>query len=294
MISVVYAGEEGVDTESVCISGMRIHTIEMFDKIERSMPLNPSDSKHQRIEILDEIRGASLFFMILYHGCYVLGWLFHIEWAHEVFLLFRPLEPCGAGLFIFVCGMSCRLSRSNLRRGLQLLVVAAGISLTLWFLMRSQMIWFGILHFLAAAVLIFALLKPVLKKVPPVYGFIFCFVFFWLTWNVPAQNGGFFGIKGWLELPVPEILSSNRYLFPLGFGWGIGADYRPILPWIFCFLAGTFVGYHLFSKKLPVWVYRKHAPFLSFMGRNTLILYILHQPVIYLTCWFFLKLANRV
>ena len=71
-------------------------------------------------------------------------------------------------------------------------------------------------------------------------------------------------------------------LFALGFRTGhYSADYYPMIPWVFLFLAGGFLG-RLFARGTVPEVFRKNpVPALSWLGRHTMIIYLLHQPVVY-------------
>ncbi len=245
-----------------------------------------------RIYFMDEVRGFDLLLMIAYHGFYTVGWLFGVEAGRALFSFFSPVEPFFAGLFIFICGISCRLSRSNLKRGLLLLGVSVLLSAFLWIFMREEMIWFGILHFLSTAILLFALCRPLLDKVPPIAGIVVCAVFLLLTWWLPADRGAMFGIKGLFSLPVPEAVQAQAWLYPLGLGAGAGADYFPFFPWIFCFLAGSFVGVWAKAGRFPQWMYKSRAPWLAWLGRHTLLIYVVHQPVLYGICWIVTLIAG--
>ena len=71
--------------------------------------------------------------------------------------------------------------------------------------------------------------------------------------------------------------------FPLGLGpSGIfSADYFPLLPWIFVFLFGTWLGRYIKDGKFPAWFYEASMPGFSTVGRHSLVIYVLHQPVLY-------------
>jgi uncharacterized membrane protein len=64
------------------------------------------------------------------------------------------------------------------------------------------------------------------------------------------------------------------------------ADYFSLIPWFFLFLAGYF-GYHWAMQKgaLEKAAALKPLPklfgWVDFMGKHSLIIYMLHQPVIY-------------
>ncbi len=239
----------------------------------------------RRIHFMDEIRGFDLILMIFFHAFYVIGYLFDYGWGRTLFQFFNPVEPFFAGLFIFICGISCRLSHSNWKRGGLLLLVAVGMSVFLYLFLPDEMIWFGILHFLAVSILLFALLRPLLDKIPPWAGLAACALLLLLTWWVPVYRGGMFGIKGLLSVPVPASLQENVFLYPLGLGDADGADYFPLLPWFFCFLAGGFTGVWAKKGRFPAFMYKSRLPWLSWLGRHTLVIYVLHQPVVFALCW---------
>ena len=69
-------------------------------------------------------------------------------------------------------------------------------------------------------------------------------------------------------------------------------DYFPIFPWIFLFVAGYFL-YRIFhsrgwDEKLFA---RGNLPVINWLGRHTLPIYLIHQPVLYGLglVWYYLK-----
>ena len=254
----------------------------------------PSGSRPgARIHVLDEVRGFDLILMVFFHAFYVIGYLFKYSWGAWLFQFFNPVEPFFAGLFIFICGISCRLSHSNWKRGGLLALVAIGMSLFLYLFMREEMIWFGVLHFLAVSILLFALLRPLLDRIPPWAGLIGSALLLLLTWWVPVYRGSMLGIKGLFGTDIPGWLVDIPALYPLGLGAGEGADYFPLLPWFFCFLAGSFVGVWAKQNRFPRWMYVSRLPWLSWLGRHTLVIYVLHQPVVFGLCWLFVALFQH-
>lgn len=63
-----------------------------------------------------------------------------------------------AGIFVILSGVSSTLSRSNLRRGVKLLAVAAAVTAVTWFFEPSAAVLFGILHCLAVSILLYGAL----------------------------------------------------------------------------------------------------------------------------------------
>lgn len=88
-------------------------------------------------------------------------------------------------------------------------------------------------------------------------------------------------------IQLPDALFQTSFLFPFGIpGPGFrSSDYFPLFPWIFVFFAGGFFGKLAAGGKFPAFAYKSRIPFLSWMGRHALILYVVHQPVLYGVTW---------
>ncbi len=246
-----------------------------------------------RIHFLDEVRGLAVCLMFVYHGFFTLNDFFHRPIGLALADIFGVAQPFFAGLFIFLCGISCHLSHNNLKRGLILVGVSGGISVFLWIFVRDSMIWYGILHFLATAILLYCLFERLLKRVPTWLGLSLCAVGLLLTMYInPEPNGhSIFGIRYLLEFHLPDAIVQCKWLLPFGLGYAWSTDYFPLLPWIFVFFAGAIVGRGATAGWFPSWMYRKHSRLLSWVGRNALWAYLLHQPVLISLMWvfFFIK-----
>ena len=164
----------------------------------------------RRIHFLDEVRGFDLILMVFFHGFYMLGWIYDVAFGRTLFQFFRPVQPLFAGLFIFICGISCYLSHSNARRGLILAGISVGISLFLYLFMRDEMIWFGILHFLGIAMMLFPPLKKLAAHVPPLAGVGIGLLLFWLFSDVP---NGAIGLPSLFSFSLP--FKKSLINFPL-------------------------------------------------------------------------------
>ncbi len=239
----------------------------------------------KRIFFLDEVRGFAVLCMVFYHAFYILGSMYGYEWADKLFKFFMPVQPFFAGLFIFICGISCSLSKSNLKRGLKILGAAAVITIATVVVMPKLNfveceIYFGILHLLAVCVLTCALLQKPLSKVSPFAGIVACAVLYPFTSGIST---GFLNYGEILTLEIPESLYANNYLAPLGIYSSdfFSADYFPIFPSIFIFFAGVFAGRYFKEKSFPAWTYPQRIKPLGVLGRNALIIYVAHMPLIY-------------
>lgn len=244
-----------------------------------------SRKDENRIHFLDEARGFAVFCMIFYHAFYLLYSFFDLKAAYGLFIFFMPVEPIFAGLFMFVSGISTSLSKSNLKRGLILLGVALGFTAVTAVVMPAIgfvecEIYFGILHFLSCAIIIFALCRKFLSKMNPLAGILLCAVLY------PFFSGienGVLRYGNLVVLQLPESLYESNWLMPFGIYSDnfFSADYFPIFPNIFIFLAGAFLGAYFVKNGFPEWSYPKRNAFFGFLGRNALIIYIAHMPAIF-------------
>lgn len=237
-----------------------------------------------RIHAMDELRGFAVLCMIFYHAFYSAAFLLNWQWGYTLLTFFEPAEPYFAGLFILISGISSQLSHSNLIRGVKLLAVALGVSLVTGFFMPDQIIRFGILHMLSVCMIAFGLLQKPFRHVPAVLGVLAFAALFALLYGFQ----GAFGITTTFH---------TQFLFPSSVPDGrlYSADYFPLIPWIFLFFCGTFLGRFAKAGLFPKFLYPSRVPALSFLGRHALLIYILHQPVIYgvmLAIQFFVNQAH--
>ena len=243
-------------------------------------PALSQPNKTARLHLLDELRGLLILNVVAYHTLYDLVYLFgvNIGWFRTQGAYWW--QQWMSGSLIFLAGISCLLTRSNLRRGAKTFALGLALTLGTWLAMPDQIIAFGILHFMGAAMLLFALLRPLLDKIPPKAGLWVCLALFVLTKNIYYGN---VGIPYLWEVPVPEVFYSTKFLFPLGLPHPHfqSSDYFPLIPWLFLFLAGSFLGRKIPAGKVPAFACRSRLPLLGAIGRRTLVIYLVHQPVIY-------------
>ena len=251
-----------------------------------------SSDRRERVGFLDEIRGLCIILMVIYHGIfsvvYVFGWDIilpdgtgFLSFAFNS-TAFRFAQPFVAGMFIFISGIACRYSRSNLKRGLIALAIALAVSAVTVYILPLMFpgylaIYFGILHFLGSGMILFALLNRVLDKIAPGTGLLICLILFTLTYNAKR---GFIGVYGLWEITLPSGWAANRWLIPVGFAAG-GADHFPLLPWLFLFFAGAYLGVAFVKREMPTFFYRNHSRFFAAAGKRTIVIYVLHQPAIF-------------
>ncbi|HEX3025962.1 MAG TPA: heparan-alpha-glucosaminide N-acetyltransferase [Clostridia bacterium] len=243
--------------------------------------------KHSRIDLLDAVRGIAILAMVFYHALFDLQDVFQIN--THIFSMLEIFEPPFAGAFILLAGVSCRFSHNNYLRGLKVLALAMAVTVVTVLLIPGQSIYFGILHFMGVSILIYALFGRWIEKIPVRAGLVLWGLLFVLTCLLPLT--GSIGIPGLWMLVIPGSFYSipGSFLFGLPGPDFYSADYFPLIPWIFLFLAGAAAGLPIRQNKLPEKFYTMKVPFLAAVGRNTLLIYALHQPVIYGLLFLFVK-----
>ena len=236
--------------------------------------------RKERVGLLDELRGFAIICMVVYHAMYDLNFIFGVKVPIFFDDWFDVVQSIFAGLFIFISGTVCRYSRDNMKRGVLCFFFGMILTFVTPFF-NYYTIYFGILHFLGIAMMIFALSEKLLDYLPATVGIIIFGLLFIMTYNV---RNGFIGIGGLFELKLWDNLYKVGVLFPFGFynNTFVSLDYFPLFPWLFLFLAGSYFGVWAKNGSLPRFFYPVHINWLATVGRYTLWIYMLHQPIIYL------------
>ena len=231
--------------------------------------MTKSDSR-ARIWEIDFLRGLAIILMVGYHLLYDLGDFvgikkflgFSTDLSSPAWLVAQNFF---SGLFVVLSGISSTFSRNNFRRFVKFAVVALLITVVTYLFDPASAIFFGIIHCLAVSVLIYAL---VFYKTRPTTRAV---------WGAVVLSGAFF-------MPaLRRILAvKTNWLIPFGlFSPSFASlDYFPLIPWFGIFLIGTALGKWLYAQ--PKSLLRRQLPdnFINWCGRHSLLIYLIHQPVI--------------
>jgi len=234
----------------------------------------------QRYAVLDVLRGFLFLNMVAYHflydWVYIFGQSFPFMRTHTAYLWQQIV--CGG--FILLAGFCCTLSRNPARNGMRIFLCGLMVTIVTWIVTPQEKILFGILHFMGLAYLITAFLQPILKKCPGFVLFLTALSLFAFT------RGIYYGYLGFFQhpvIPLPDSLYQYPFLFPLGLpdsGFA-SSDYFPLIPWLFLFWTGYAVAPSILSSSLFHRIQHWHLPVCNWIGQHTLILYMLHQPLIF-------------
>ena len=245
------------------------------------MPMAVSNTapNKTRYALPDTLRGLTLLSMIAYHGCWDMVYILGADWPWYQSSGAYLWQQSICWTFILLSGFSFSLGRRHWRRGWLVFGCGAVVTAVTLVVMPGQEIWFGVLTLLGSCMLLGALLERPLGRVPAVAGLVLSSALFVLTRSV---NRGYLGFEGLRLAALPGELYRNMATAYLGFPFpGFrSTDYFSLVPWLFLFLTGYFL-FRLTGKHLAAAPDLGRCAPLEALGRRSLLVYMLHQPVLY-------------
>lgn len=228
---------------------------------------NPQKS---RIAFFDSLRGFTIISMVAFHAAYDAAYLygFEIPWFTDP-IIQTVWRSSISWVFLALAGWMTSLSRNNLKRGGVYAIAAGAVFLATSIAGADTPISFGIIYCMAACTLLYAATAPLFNRFPAAAGLIGCLVLFAATYTLPHTTYPVEGLA-WLGFPSASFVSG---------------DYYPLLPNVFLYLAGAFAarwfdGHH--ASGYPMWMMKADVPFLSMIGKLSLPIYLVHQPLLIL------------
>lgn len=215
--------------------------------------------------------------MIVYHFSWNLAWFGFVSWPVAEGQTWRLFAVAIAASFLFLSGVSLELAhakqirwRAFWQRFAMIACAALLVTIATYFAVGTSFVRFGILHCLALSSL---LALPFLRA--PI----------WITASIAVL---FLTLPNWATLYTGE----SSYWFWTGvFEPNFASvDYVPVLPWAGVTLMGV-----VFSKIVRLFgFWRKGQPETSkaktlkacaLLGRHSLKIYLLHQPLLFGLVW---------
>jgi uncharacterized membrane protein len=232
----------------------------------------------ERFWEIDALRGVAILMMIAYHLFFDLNYygISATDLSSLPVLFF--LYPIGT-LFLLLVGVSLTLSYGRvkdtftkyqlrfkyMKRGSGIFGLGLFITLVTWVYPHNGFIIFGVLHCIGVSILL-------------AYPFI--------RFRFPALIIGIVCIALGVFLQT-TVTVDFPWLLWLGFipAQFYTLDYFPLLPWFGVVLIGVFLGNSLYKNNTRTFRVKDHSRFvvsrfLCFLGRYSLIIYLLHQLVI--------------
>lgn len=230
-----------------------------------------------RLALLDLARGLAVIAMVIYHFSWDLSWFAFVDWQVADAAGWRTFAISIAASFLFLAGISLDLAhhrqirwRSFWKREAIILAAAASVSLGTYFALPEIFVRFGILHCIAASSLI----------------------------ALPFTRLSMFfsAVAGVTFFALPHLVSTNVFDGDLWLWTGLGApasasvDYVPLAPWTGATLLGITASQMirrsgLLERLSTLRFSGRPGLLLRWMGRHSLPIYLLHQPVLFGLVW---------
>lgn len=236
----------------------------------------------ERFWELDFLRGLSVVLMILFNWSYALKFLgVHSLFPDGNFLYWNVFPLFVAGSFMFIAGISLTLSWNRFKgkvpsrkekwrkyglRGLKIFGLGLGITAVTYLTFPDNFIFFGILHLLGLSIAFSPLVISEARKAVAASGLVMVMFF------------------------LPDLASSSIVLASLGLSSVPFStfDYFPLIPWSAVVFLGVAVGHRMYPEGERGFDIEEHgldlfdqfSAFVEFLGRRSLVVYLLHQPVL--------------
>lgn len=226
---------------------------------------------HRRSDAVDAARGFAIFMMIFYHLCYDLD---HFN-VMNIFMytpFWNNYKIFGLSIFVSVSGMSMVLAarggirmKSFLKRFAVLVVCALAISIGSLFINPDRFIFFGAIHFFAVASLL---------------GILFVRAY-WLNLIIGSVVIFLGATYQHTVFDHPFLQWTGLMTFKPG-----SDDFFPFFPWFGVFLVGMFAGKSFMTREFLYATIRVPGiGALNLVGRHSLAVYIVHQPILMGLVW---------
>lgn len=225
---------------------------------------------------IDALRGIAIIMMVIYH----LLWDLSSMGGYDIAMrsgFWGVWQNITASLFTGLVGLSMTLSYAGARqrqpsgslfrkfflRGLTVFSWGVVISVVTYLALGPDFyVRFGILQLIGASII---LAYPLLR-------------FRWLNLALGIAVIALAPLVSSLRLDIPWL----QWLAPTP---GAGVDYAPLIPWFGRVLIGIFLGNTFYPGgrrgfSLPDLADNSLVRFLRLMGENSLLIYLLHQPIL--------------
>lgn len=228
---------------------------------------------------LDALRGVAIIMMVIFHLMWDL-WFFGVLPDVELYAGFwKYFQRTTATLFIGLVGVSLTVSyrrkrrRSNATGSLFPYFARRGLTLIAWGVLFHLVVWtlgigvvhFGVLHLIGTSI-------------------ILAYPFLTLRWPNLFLGLGIIALGGYVAGIHPDTAWWVWLgMHPIPYA---AVDYFPLIPWFGVVLLGIFIGNTLYDENglkiaLPDLSHWLPVRTLGFLGRHSLFIYLIHQPLLF-------------
>jgi uncharacterized membrane protein len=226
---------------------------------------------------VDMVRGIAILMMILFHTVFDLSF-FGISAVEVSSGFWKYFAYATASLFLLIVGVSLTISHARataslsghrltlkfVYRGAGIFLLGLLVTVVTFLYLHEGYIVFGILHLIGISVMISPLFFR-FKKYNLVWGLLFIITGYFLA-----------------------MIDGPAWLLPFGIHpatfWSV--DYEPVFPWTGIVLFGMGIGEYLYPGGVRKFAIPNIPSFfvepLAFLGKHSLMIYLIHQPLIIL------------
>ena len=227
-----------------------------------------------RIFIIDFIRGIAILLMIIQHVFLSLN-IFNNYDFNVMSGILGIISSISRNLFIILFGISLLLSYKNNKKNFykkqfKRLIILIGLSLIItilsYFVDKNNYIHFGILHFMSIS--LFIILFIIHNKFLIYTSFILSYLSSFMQNCIDCFDYN----------QLSQLIINIIGIFPY---YKSSFDYFPLKKWLYKIIFGVIIGEHINFKKLDI----KNnicVSSISKIGRKSLIIYLVHLPILYI------------
>ncbi len=222
--------------------------------------------------------------MIAYHTVWDMVYIFDVDWAWYKSDMAYVWQQSICWCFILLSGFCWSFGKAKWKRGLMVFLAGAIVSIVTLVAMPEERIIFGVLTCLGTLMLLMIPMDKLLSKCKPIVGMIISLLLFCVTRNV---NEGELGFEGLVLMELPESWYHGWLATFLGLTEAsfFSTDYFSVFPWIFLFVTGYFLHGVFKERSWFKYLEKGKCVLLENLGKNSLWIYMLHQPIAYGVLW---------
>ncbi len=227
-------------------------------------------NNRERIWEVDFLRGIAILLMVVFHLIFDLNEYLSYPLSYSDGFWYY-IGKAAASLFILLCGISAHLSGRTLRHGLIVFLWGMLLTVVTYIYVPALYIRFGVLHLLGLSLLSY----PFIRSWPPALALL-------LAIGVMAAGPTIAVTKAATDWLLPVGVTSPAFA---------SLDFYPLIPWYGLFLLGSLLGRLAYPQKATLLPAVKCCSWLIVLGRHSLLIYLVHQPLLLVVLLLLRRLA---